>query len=273
MMGRLPKAIYLLAMAVIPLTVWATLTGLLVDGFYGSVSRSMEAQAVGQDLVTLVFAVPVTFGALILSFRGSQRGDILLLGQFAYFVYTYLSYAMLLPFNPLWLVIVAIFSMSLAGLIIGFASINAKELAARYEADYPRRVVAGYMILAGALVGIMWLGSIILPATISGSLPQSVIDESGGNLAIQVLDLGIVVPLSLTSGILLWRNHPAGYLIASVILVKAATLLLAILAMIVFMERAGTPASPAQVILFLLLFVVGFAMLIVHLRGLNQDDE
>ena len=273
MMGRLPKAIYLLAMAVIPLAVWATLTGLLVNGFYRGVSASMEAQAIGQDLVTLVFAVPVTFGALILSFRGSQRGDILLLGQLAYFAYTYLSYAMLLPFNQLWLVIVAIFSMSLAGLIVGLSTIDAKELASRYEPKYPRKVVSMYMMLAGGLVGLMWLGAIIIPATISGSLPPSVIEESGGNLAIQVMDLGIIVPLSITAGILLWRNRPVGYLLASVILVKAATLLLAILAMIVFMQRAGTPGSPAQVILFLLLFIVGFAMLIVHLRGLNQDDE
>ncbi len=272
-MGRLPRTIYLLAMAVIPFAVWATLTGLFVQGFYGAVPRSLEAQAVGQDLVTLVFAVPVTFGALILSFRGSQRGDILLLGQLAYFAYTYLSYAMLLPFNRLWLVVVAIFSMSLAALIVGFSSIDAKELAGRYDETYPRKVVAAYMIVAGALVGIMWLGSIILPATFSGSLPQSVLEENGGNLTIQVMDLGIVVPLALTSGVLLWRNHPAGYLIASVILVKVATLLLAILAMIAFMQKAGTPASPAQVVLFGLLFVVGFLMLVVHLRGLKQDDE
>jgi len=273
MMGRLPKSIYLLTMLVIPLTVWVTLMGLLVPGYYGAISVSMRAQAIGQDLVTLVFAVPVTFGALILSFRGSDRGDLLLLGQLAYLVYTYISYAVLVPFNSMWLISVIILSASLGALIVGLTSINAKRIASSYSGWYPRKTIAGYMMFAGGSVAIMWLGGMIIPAMIRGGLPPEVMEESGGNLIIQLLDLGIIVPLSITTGVLLWKNRSIGYVLASVVLVKAMTLVLAVLSMIVFMTRAGTPANAAQIILFLILFLFGLGALVVHLGGLHQDDD
>lgn len=273
MMGRLPKTVYLLAMGVIPLTVWATLTGLLSPGFYASVSTSLEAQARGQDLVTLVFCVPVTFAALILSFRGSQRGDLLLLGQLFYLVYSYVSMLMLLPFNVLWLVYLVIFSASGAAMFIGLHATDAREMASRFETEiHPRRWIGWFEIVAASLVGLMWL-SIIVPASIRGALPQAFIEESDGVTVIQMLDLGVLVPLAIAAGVLLLRKRPMGYLLTSLIMVKVVTLTLAVLSMIVFMAEAHVEVNVAQVILFTLLFAFSAALLVLHLRALNMDDD
>lgn len=149
-----------------------TLVGLLTPGFYAGVSTSLVAQAQGQDLVTLVFCLPVTFAALILSFRGSQRGDLLLLGQLFYLVYSYISMLMLLPFNSLWLVYLVIFSASGAAMFIALHELDAVELAGRFEEDiHPRRWIGWFEVVASVLVAIMWL-SIILPASIRGALPH-----------------------------------------------------------------------------------------------------
>ena len=52
-------------------------------------------------------------------------------------------------------------------------------------------------------------------------------------LSVQALDLGIVVPLSLATALLVWRRRPAGFLLAALFSVKAMTMAGAIVAMLV----------------------------------------
>jgi hypothetical protein len=273
MMGRLPRIVYLLAMGVVPLAVWATLTGLLSPGFYAGVSASLEAQAVGQDLVTLVFALPVTFAALIFSFQGSQRGDMLLIGLLFYLVYTYLAGLVLVPFNHLWLVYLLIFSGSGAALLVALYNIDLPDLTRRFEQEiHPHRWLGWFQVVASVLVALMWL-SMMIPAVIRGSLPASFVEEAGGATIIQVLDLGVLIPLGITAGVLMLRRTPMGYLLTSLVMVKVTTISLAILSMLVFMRRANVSLHPAQIVLFLLIFLIGATLLVLHLRALNMDED
>lgn len=88
-----------------------------------------------------------------------------------------------------------------------------------------------------------------------------------------MLDLGMLVPLAMTAGILLLRRRPMGYLLSSLVMVKVATITLAVLSMIVFMAEAKVELNAAQVILFTLFFVFSAALLVLHLRALNMDEE
>ncbi|MBI5028672.1 MAG: hypothetical protein HZB48_07695, partial [Actinobacteria bacterium] len=52
-------------------------------------------------------------------------------------------------------------------------------------------------------------------------------------LTVQALDLGLVVPLSLATAVLVWRRHRAGYVLGALFTVKAVTMAGAIVAMLV----------------------------------------
>ena len=67
----------------------------------------------GQDMVTLVVAVPLLLVGLVLEMRGSSRGRVLWLGMLFYSMYTYLFYAVAAAFNELFLVYVATFGLPL----------------------------------------------------------------------------------------------------------------------------------------------------------------
>ena len=57
-----------------------SLVGILVDGVYEGNSASLIAQAKGQDLVTIMLAVPALIVALIFSLRGSLHAELAVAG-------------------------------------------------------------------------------------------------------------------------------------------------------------------------------------------------
>jgi uncharacterized membrane protein YeiH len=67
---------------------------------------------------------------------------------------------------------------------------------------------------------------------------------------VYALDLTLFLPLCTATAVLLWRNHPASPVLAAMVLVKKATLGLAILSMIVFQLAADQPINPAMAVIF-----------------------
>ena len=85
--------------------------GFFIDDIYRDAPVN-AAQAVGQDLITLVVALPTLVISAILALRGSRRAHLVWLGVLVYLVYTYLTYALAIQFNPLFLVYVALLGCS-----------------------------------------------------------------------------------------------------------------------------------------------------------------
>ena len=72
-------------------------------------------------------------------------------------------------------------------------------------------------------------------------------------MVIQAMDLSLVVPLAILSGILLLRRSAWGYLLTSVFVLKAIALGLAVSAMVINMILAGTPEDAGIAIPFLVI--------------------
>ena len=60
---------------------------------------------------------------------------------------------------------------------------------------------------------------------------------------VYVLDLGVVYALSVLSAWWLWRDRPWGYVLAGLVLVKAATMGLALVAMTAATRAVGLPTE------------------------------
>lgn len=71
----------------------------------------------GQDMVTLVVAVPLLLLGLVWEMRGSLRGRVLWLGMLFYAMYGYLFYAVAAAFNQFFLLYVATFGLPLYALL------------------------------------------------------------------------------------------------------------------------------------------------------------
>ena len=262
---------YRLSALAVPLAAVAAAAGLAVPGLYRD-AAVLVPQARGQDLVTLVVGVPLLLGALVPARRGSARARLLWLGALGYLAYTYSSYAFGARFNPLFLVYVALMGLTIYGLVLGLAGTDAPALAARFRRGAPTRLVGAFLLAVAALMAFVWLADIV-PATVGGGVPQAVREAETPTGVIHVLDLALVLPALAIAGVLLLRHAPWGYVLAGVLLVKAATLGLAILAMGLFLYLAEQTWTPGLVGLFAALTLGASGLTAAYLRAIEPLEE
>ncbi len=223
-------------------------------GIYRLDTVSYAAQARGQDLVTLAVGIPLLLAGLVLARRGSLRGRLLLTGTLGYFLYTYTSYVFLVSFNALFLLYTFLFSASLFAFILAFASIEGGGLEERLSPRFPRRFLGYFQIILGLLLLLMWLGRIV--PSLKDSVPPPGL-EIYTTLVIQAMDLGIIVPAAVVSGLLLLKKHPLGGVLSGVLLMKFLTMGLALDAMMLMMVKAGVTLSAGETLIFTVLTAVG----------------
>jgi hypothetical protein len=261
------KYVIIASALIAALTIVAAGLGLFWKDLYKNDTVSYAAQAVGQDLVTLVLCVPLLLIAAYFTCKGSLRGRLIWTGTVFYFLYTYASYSFLVAYNQLFLVYVALFSLSLYSFMGSILSLDIKAVKASVADRASVRAIALFMIFIGALLGLMWLSTIV-SSLVAGQRPTML--ETYTTLVIQALDLGIIMPLAIIGGLLLWKKEPWGYVIASIVLIKGITLGTAILSMILFMYMSGIEVAVGQA-LFFVVIVLGSLYLAMAFYGKMSD--
>lgn len=242
--------------------------GFLADGLYHDASY-FAVQAVGQDLVTLIVALPALVISAILAGRGSERAHLVWLGVLVYLVYSYVIYALAVQFNPLFLVYVALLGFSLYALIWGLVTTDFAGIQARFSQKTPVKAVSIFLAVLAALFYFMWLSETI-PALFAGEVPQSVVDNGTPTNAVHVLDMAWILPATILTALWLWRGRAVGYTLAGVLLTFLSLLALAIMSMIVFMVLYGQAVSVGPAAIFAILFAISLWMLVRYLRGLEE---
>lgn len=232
--------------------------------FYDTVSSAAQQQ--GNDLITLVVGLPLLIFSTWLAFRGSLRGRLLLTGTLGFFLYTYMSMSMLTSYNQLFLIYVALFGLSLFAFILSMMSIEIEKLPQRFSLTLPRGWIAGLMFLVGGFLSLAWLGRII-PPLMQNRTP---ILENTTTLVIQTLDLALIVPLTVSAGVLLLRKSPWGYMLTSIALLKGITLGLGVSAMAINMAQRGVPESLDIMVPFLIITLLNLICAIVLLRNVKE---
>lgn len=235
--------------------------------YYDTVSGAAQEQ--GNDIVTLLVGLPLLIVSTWLAFRGSLRGQLLLTGTLGFFLYTYLSMAMLTSYNALFLVYVALFTLSLFAFILSLLAFDLKTLPEHFSDDLPRVWIAGLLFVVAGFLSLAWLGRIV-PPLLRNETP---VLENATTMVIQAMDLGLIVPLALISGVLLLRRSAVGYLLASVFVLKAITMGLAVSAMIIRMTLAGVPDSPIIMIPFLIITAVNLVLAVLLLRNVVNEQQ
>lgn len=241
--------------------------GLFTAGLYRD-APGLVAQAIGQDVVTLIVALPALVISAFLTGRGSQRARLIWLGVLVYVVYTYASYAFGIRFNPLFLVYVALLGISTYALIGGFLTTDSAGIKAAFGEHAPVRAVSIFLMAVVALFYLVWLSE-ALPASLEGTVPQSVQEDGTPTNVIHVLDMGLLLPALILAALSLWRRQPMGYTVAPALLANLVFLPLAILSMSFFQARGGEVTPIPMLALFGGLFAVSIGMLIWDLNALR----
>lgn len=264
------KIIYINSIVIGLLAVIATLSGLFWRGLYKNDTISITAQMMGQDLISLVICVPILVLSLYLISKDSLRGNLLWMGVVFYFLYTYSSMSFLASYNQLFLVYVALFSLSLYTFVYGLLSLNVKNIKRSFSPGITTQIAGIFTISMATLLSVMWL-SIIIQSLLSGVAPASLEDYT--TLGIQALDLAVLAPAAIISGVLLLKRKPWGYTLMPIVMVKISLLGTAILSMIYFMMQKGVSVVWEQELFFLVATVGGIIITLAFYNKINSTHK
>jgi hypothetical protein len=231
--------------------------------YWDTVSSAAQMQA--NDLVMLILGLPLLGISFALTLRGSLRGKLLLTGNLGFILYTYVTMCFGAAYNPLFLVYVALFSLSLFAFVLSMMSFDLESLPARFSDRLPRGWIAGLLFFAGGFLLLAWLGR-IAPTVFGDQTPAL---ENATSMFIQAMDLGLIVPLCLLSGVLLLRRRPWGYLLASIGMMKFLTMGVAVSLMGLNMARVGVPVSVVELVVFPTIALVNLVMVVILLRNIE----
>jgi hypothetical protein len=231
----------------------------------------MNGSARGTALVVLAVAVPVVIGSMVWAARGSVRALVVWLGGLAYLLYNAVLFLFFTPFNRLFLLYVAMLSLSIWSVIALLRQLDPYALQERFTPQFPARAVAGYVWMIAILNALAWLVRIV-PA-VASSAPPSFLDGTGVSThPVYVQDLAFWIPLMAMSATLLWRRQAWGYLLAGAVLTFGVIESVGI-GVDQWFGHAADPASPVagavMVPVFAALAMVGLVPLFFYFRYLD----
>ena len=249
------RTTFSLSLVIAVLAALASAAGLFVDGLYRD-NTWVSSQLRGNDLVTLVAAVPLLIVGLRLGSRGALRWRLIWLGMLGYMLYGYTFYLFGAALNVCFLLYVALCSLSIFTLILALRELDVTELARHFSAALPVRWVSAYMLLVAGFLGLLWLSQVV-SFMLTGVVPADVTRSGSPIAVVYAVDLTLMVPAMLLGAYLLWKRQPWGYILASILTIKGVAYPLALLGMSLFAAQAGVADAWALAPLWAFLGALG----------------
>lgn len=240
------------------------------SGLYRYDPAAVAREGVVWDIVDLIVTLPLFIASIILARRNSLRGRVMLLGLLFYFFYRYLMFATMSALNFMYPVYILIFALSGVAFFTTLYSIDIATLPEHFTDAFPRRFFIGYGFGAGIMITLLWsrlIASILIPDRFP--------DEYAGmtTLQTQAIDLGLVVPLMISTSILLIRRSPWGYLLAGVAVTFGMIMCIVIPAWIAVPAIQDGVIKPVEAVPFLALCIAGLLLAWRLLRGIEGQGS
>lgn len=235
-----------------------SMTGLVFSGAVYP-TAALRNSFVANDLVNLVFGLPVLLGSLALAWRGRLVGLLFWPGALLFVAYNAIAYSASLPIGLLAGVNLALAALSVFILVRLLACIDAAQVQRNLQKTVPARFAAGVLVGFGVLFFVRQVVSL-------GSL-------SGPELGTAVADL-LVIPVWVIGGIFLWRRQAFGYLLGTGLLFQASMLFVGLLAYFVIQPLLG--AAPFRAADFAVILVMGMVCFVpfgLFVRGVIRGEK
>jgi len=252
------------------LAFYASLRGVFYPQLYtdllatGAITEFLVAGSIAQDIISLPASAMLLLLSMYILMRPAVKPFITSLGLAGYFLYGYGLYAFQGGYTSLYLLYLAIFSLSLYSLIAGLLAFHSESLAGINMPPRLRAAIAAFLLSILAILVPLWL------VKISGPIAQHIPPDTYG---VFVLDLGVVFPAFAIIAYLLLRRRPWGDILGGVALIKVLTLCFSV----AFGEWFGplyrhTSPDYTIMLIFIVLTIVSVFLSWVYFRLLQVPD-
>ena len=249
--------------ATVTLLFASSIAGLLYGprGWWYDANPATLPAFLGQDVMTLVFAIPLLLVSSRLARRGSLRGLLCWMGALFYVAYSYYFYVVGGRFNAYFPLYIALVSMGTYGSLAILHSIDVPRLPA-YFGRLPVRLIAAYFIVTALGFAGLWL-SILDWHYVSGTMVDPVAR------AVIAVDGVVLLPLLFYGGHALARREPLGYALAGLLLVKATGTFLTLIVNTAVMVQWGQAADPLESAAYGVGFAGAATLLVWYLKSVT----
>ena len=114
----------------------------------------------------------------------------------------------------MFLVYVLNFGLAVYALLFGLIRLDVGRLRTAFSPHAPTRLVSAALVVMGILTAVLWLGQDVL-ALLAGGVPSDVTEAGLLTNPVHVLDLGLVLPAAVLTGVLLARRRPWGFVLGA----------------------------------------------------------
>jgi hypothetical protein len=205
------------------------------------------------DAFTLIVGIPLLLISFWLFRRGSLRGKILLTGTLLFFLYNFGSLALGAAYNNLFIIYIVLTMKTFLGGIGMLMSFDWQTFPKLFSERLPRRGISRFFIVSGVALFCIWLFLSILPALLSGGVPAEL--ASYTTIITYAIDMGIIAPVLVSTGVLFRHSQPLGYVLAAVLLIFIDVLGCSLIVMGIAQQIAGL-MNIGQFIGFVLSFAI-----------------
>ncbi|TAK29638.1 MAG: hypothetical protein EPO40_09455 [Myxococcaceae bacterium] len=214
---------------------------------------------VGQDAINLFVGLPLLAYSIRLARRSSLAGLLLWMGTLLHLAYSHAFYVLGTRATALLPVHAAVVAISMYALIDLLFEVDADAVKNAFGARAPSRLVGGFLA-AAALMHLSWWSADLASAITAGPVSRLV----------EVLEPVLVMVALLGSGVLLWRRRPWGFVLAGLLLPKAALLGFTRVATAAMAALDGVAINPVQPLAFLLFGTVTLGLTARYLRSIER---
>ena len=257
----------ILSSIIVILTVIAAGGGLIFPDVYrdDAINNAInKAGLYGNDLVTLIVAVPLLIGALIFATRDSLRARLIWLGMTYYILYNYAFYLFGAAINWFFPLYVALIILPVLVLIFALSNTDINGLSQNFRLTASIRWVSGYMFLFTALLVVVWAAQWL--SFIVAVSP----DAEQGNFIRTVagMDMLLLASGMLLGAVWLWKRRPWGYLVATILNVSVAIYMLVLTVGSFTQAMVGVEGATALIPLWVFLGIASLVASLILLGNL-----
>jgi hypothetical protein len=256
-------------------TLWLLLACLsLIAAFIGVFNQDIYSKVISQDLLpgTISQDVITLIAGLILLFLSLKASDtsikiqIVIMSLLAYFFYGYGIYVIERVYNSLYILYMAIFSLSFWTLIFGLVSIDQGVLQNIKASKLVRNLSAGFLLFTALLFYSLWTAQ-LLPLMRTGEKIEFL-------YSIYILDMVFVLPAIIITAIMVIKNNALGLILASILFVKAFTLLFSVGLGGLLKPFYNQIADPGETSFYLILSVIFLSLAVLSFWKIRfQESE
>jgi hypothetical protein len=227
------------------------------------ISRDLLPGTIAQDVITIIAGLVLLFLGLKTN-KADIKKQIVVMSLLAYLFYGYGIYVIERVYNPLYILYMAIFSLSFWAIVYGLVNIDQNVIRNIKLSRLVRYLSVGCLIFIALLFYSLWIGQ-LLPLMLTG-------EKIEFTYSIFILDMVFVLPALIMSAILLIKKNALGLIFAPILFIKAFTLLFSVGLGGLFKLLYNQTAASGEIAFYFILSAIFLALAVLNFWKISFQE-